>query len=527
MKDKNAFGESGDTSAMAELNGAQITCLNGHPSPIADARFCSVCAAPLTNMAAQQFTPQQFTSQQFTPQQVQPLSPQMYAAQAYQQSLGLPSPAPFNNYAHPDYGSMQMAMPYAKQCEHCGGAGQRLDQKIVTCKECGWLRPLAPGFAIDCSAFQFSEDGKAMSALRAISPLNALARAVSDKVGRRWVETAFNGVLLGENQLPDVYAQAVHAARITGMTHMPDIYVSGERMWDCLTFGSDDSAFILVGTALVTNFRGPDLLFLLAREMGHCRAGHALWKTVIRFLLGEQGPRKGLMSNGLLSALSPSALMEGALEMPLLAWARQAEITGDRAGLLAVGDEEVARRVLLSWTLKSPLLYRQINIAAWLEQQIAGDDHFTKLSELTTSSTPYITRRLNLLAEFARSPELKQWRTAIGKYAPPAPAPAASASVQELRPANPAGGKPTASQASGDMRMKCSACNTPMRVPSQVLAGKQQISIRCPNTQCGKVVTIKKKPSTAPTGNTMPAQALNQPAQAIIQNEGNLSDVNE
>lgn len=514
---------------MAELNGAQVTCLNGHPSPIADARFCSVCAAPLTNIAAQQFTPQQFTSQQFTPQQVRPLSPQMYAAQAYQQSLGLPSPAPSNNYAHPDYGSMQMAMPYAKQCQHCGGAGQGLDQKIVMCKECRWLRPLAPGYSVDCSAFQFSEDGKAMSVLRAIHPLTALASAVSDKVGRRWVETAFNGVMLGEEQLPDVYAQAIHAARITGMTHMPDVYVSGERMWDCLTYGTDENAFILVGTALVTNFRGADLLFLLAREMGHCRAGHALWKTVTRFLLGEQGPRKGLMSNGLLAALSPSALLEGAFEMPLLAWARQAEITADRAGLLAVGDEEVARRVLLSWSLKSPLLYRQINIAAWLDQQIAGDDTFTKLSELTTSSTPYITRRLNLLAEFARSPELKRWRTVIDKYAPPAANIAAvAAPAQQPQLAHSAGGKPPLPQPNSDMRMKCAACSTPMRVPSQILAGKDQISIRCPNPQCAKIVTIKRKSTAASSsGKTTHAQAPAQPAQMPTQNERNLTDVDE
>ncbi|HEX8287777.1 MAG TPA: hypothetical protein VF556_07280 [Pyrinomonadaceae bacterium] len=134
--------------------------------------------------------------------------------------------------------------------------------------------------------------------------------------------------------------------------------------------------------------------------MGRCRAGHALWKTVLRFFLGEQGSKKGLMAGGLLAALSPSALIGGAIEMPLLGWARQAEITADRAGLLTVGNEEVPRRVLLSWSLKSPILYRQINVEAWLEQQSSGDDEMTRLSELTTSATPYITRRLKLMADW-------------------------------------------------------------------------------------------------------------------------------
>jgi len=51
--------------------------------------------------------------------------------------------------------------------------------------------------------------------------LNAAAQAVSEKVGRRWIESTFNGVLLGEKQLPQIYGQAVRAARILGMSHMP------------------------------------------------------------------------------------------------------------------------------------------------------------------------------------------------------------------------------------------------------------------------------------------------------------------
>ena len=121
-----------------------------------------------------------------------------------------------------------------------------------------------------------------------------------------------------------------------------------------------------------------------------------------------------MMAGGILnSILNPAALITGAVEVPLLAWARQAEITADRAGLLTVGNEEVARRVLLSWTLKSAFIFRQINIEAWLEQQAADDEGYSKLSQLTTSPTPYITPRLKLLTEFAKSKELRHWRKMI------------------------------------------------------------------------------------------------------------------
>lgn len=531
---------------MVEPNNNSITCRNGHQQPGPGAKFCIYCGTAVgmqvlpPNPGAppqQQKPPSPFIPpQQSQPQPAQkPFEPDGQPQQQFQQYNGNFSP-PVNNYPQP-YANQQQNAPYpnqqiaatnqASQCANCGGSGERLEPQIIVCRECHWLRPLAPDYAVDCSAFQWSEDGKAMSVLRSIKPLTIAAQAISDKVGRRWIESTFNAVLLSEKQLPEIYETAVRAARILGMTHMPEVYISGEVMWDCRTFGSHEDSFIIIGSALAMNFQAEDLLFLFAREMGHCRAGHALWKTVIKFLMGDQGPRKGLMGNGLFgalgTALSPTALIEGAIEMPLLAWARQAEITADRAGLLAVGEEEIARRVLLSWTLKSVVLYRQINVEAWLEQQAAGDDGFTKLSELTTSSTPYITRRLKVMTEFAARSDLKRWQTLIrshpGAVPPPAPKPAAAqqpkpqpvrknpppvaqkpAAAQESTTAakpNP----PTPPKANGDLRIKCSACQTPMRIPSKILEGKQQISVRCPNGQCGKVITIKKQSNAAPAGN--------------------------
>ncbi len=420
-----------------------MICRNGHQQP-PGSRFCTICGTPLD---------------------AEPARP---AAADNQTAPTPPADRPAVSFSPP--------VP-AETCSVCGGSGARLDPARVLCVECGWLRPLIPGYYVDCNAFQWAADGKAMSALRSAKTLNSLAQTISEKVGRRWIEATFNGVLLSEKQLPRVYHHAVKAARILGMTKMPDVYVSGDVMWDCRTYGTDQDAFVVIGTALLTNFKGPELLFLFAREMGHCRAGHALWKTVIRFLVGEQGPRKGVLAGGIFNVLSPSALIEGAIEVPLLAWARQAEITADRAGMLAVGDEELARRVLLSWSLKSPFLYKQISVEAWLEQQAEADDDVNKLSELMTSSTPYITRRLKLMDEFARTAHLRQWRDLINNYAPPV-------TVEIKR--EPEGPK--------DIRLKCRHCGTPMRVPRSAVEGKEILSLKCPDQKCGKTTVIRKNP---------------------------------
>lgn len=507
--------------AMTTLN-----CPNGHNTAVMPGSlFCNACGARLVSMArsmnqaapvqaqppvvAPQFGNGQVKQAQPVFQNQTPNGYQNHAPQGYQnqaQQMQTPQngfgqqqiiPAQYNGQVqYPQY-----ALQPKSYCNACGGNGANLDETVIVCPQCRWLRPLAANYRIDCSAFLWAQDGAAMSKLRSMSTLNSIARTISDKVGRRWIETTFNAIRLGERQLPEVYQTAVRAARILGMNYMPDVYVSGDRMWDAMIFGSDSNAFLVLGTALITNFRGDDLLFVLAREMGHCRAGHALWKTVIRFLVGEMAPHRGLMAGGLVSAvgkvLNPGQLIESAMELPLLAWARQAEITADRAGLLAVGNEAVARRVLLAWSLKSSMLCQQINIEEWLAQE-ADDDQMTQLSEMLSSSTPYITRRLRLIEQFAVEPQMQYWGSLVKTFAPKTAlsqaAPVkANGQGQPTIQRNQSVAKSNAPAPQDSLKINCGNCKTAMRIAKSALAGKSALNVKCPNPQCGKVVTLKKQ----------------------------------
>src|SRR5688572_6539234 len=155
------------------------------------------------------------------------------------------------------------AMPaFGMGCHSCGGDGSRLAAERVYCPTCRWLRPLGPGYDMPVEAFLWRLDADAMNALQRIGPLNAAAHSVSESVGRPWFEAAVNGVRLSEQQMPDIFALAIKAARIVGLQHLPEIYISGEQMWDSVTMGSQTSSFIALGSVL-TNFRGDDLLYLL------------------------------------------------------------------------------------------------------------------------------------------------------------------------------------------------------------------------------------------------------------------------
>ena len=366
-------------------------------------------------------------------------------------------------------------------------------------------------------------------ALQSLPALHTVVKAVSDKVGRPWIESTFNAIRLGPKQLPDVWRQAVLAARILGLPKMPDVYISGDQMWNTYTYGTETNSFIVLGTSHLINFSDDELLFVLAREMGHCRAGHALWKTVTRFIAGDTSVHSGLLSDGLINAISPTKLIHGALDLPLMAWARQSEITADRAGLLAVGDEALARRVLLAWSIRSARLLQQVNIEEWMKQEEASDDQMTRFSEMTTSSSMYTTRRLRLLGQAAHEPNLMNWSQSIQpvrKKLKPAPAqmvglgvgtvraPKAVASPPAGRPSPPAVAhtRPAAAPAAppvtptDSIRVVCNKCKAAMRVPLAVLKGKPSLNVRCP--QCQTVLTLRPKPASPPSA---PAGAETKP----------------
>jgi hypothetical protein len=288
---------------------------------------------------------------------------------------------------------------------------------------------------------------------------------------------------------------------------MPDVYVSGDSMWNTYTFGSDKSSFIVLGTAILTNFHDDDLLFVLAREMGHCRAGHALWKTVIRFIAGDISGHTGVLAGGILNAISPTKLIGGALEMPLMAWSRQSEVTADRAGLLAIGDVALARRVLLTWSIRSATLMKQVNIEEWMKQEDASADQLTHISEMTMSSTMYTSRRLRFLGLAAKEPNLMQWsekiqpaRKQISATLKPVPKPAPA----PRPPAPGPSGSGPAGPPADSIRVVCDKCQNAMRVPLAVLRGKTSLNVRCP--QCQNVMTLRSKPT-----NPSPATAGPQP----------------
>ena len=504
---------------------AALICPQGHGPGAPGSRFCTMCGTQLVTPPAPgqagQASPalaqaataggwqpvntgpgQAMAAGQWQPVAAVPGQP-IAAPAAAQPVPAVSDPAAAQAAAIPAASPVQGQQPV---CKVCGGTGAGLSDADVICLECGWLRPLLPGYKLDRSVFLWAQDGQAMTNLQKIPTLHTAVKAVSDRVGRPWIESTFNGIRLGPKQFPDVWVRAVLAARLLGLPNMPDVYISGDQMWNTYTFGTENSSFIVLGTAILNNFQNDELLFVLAREMGHCRAGHALWKTVTRFLTGDLTVQHGVLSQGVLNAisLSPTKWIHDAVDLPLMAWSRQSDITADRAGLLAIGDEGLARRVLLAWSIRSARLLKQVNIDEWLKQEDASGDQMTRFTEMTTSSSMYTTRRLRLLGQAAREPELMRWSQAIQpirkKLTPPPQAPisgvtsaARPGAPPAARPAAPAPAPAPGAAQADSIRVLCNKCQTAMRIPLAILRGKTSLNVRCP--KCQNVFTLRPKPA--------------------------------
>jgi len=201
-----------------------------------------------------------------------------------------------------------------------------------------------------------------------------------------------------------------------------------------------------------------------------------------------------------------------------MAWSRQADITADRAGLLALGDEAQVRRILLAWSIRSARLLKQVNIDEWMKQEDASDDSMTRFSEMTTTSSMYTTRRLRLLGQSAREPGLMRWSQSIQpirKRLTPPPQAAISGLTAAApvvrrplaatpRPASAAAAPAaTAPQPTDSIRVLCNKCQAPMRIPLAVLRGKPSLNVRCP--KCQNVFTLRPKPASQVTSPGAPA----------------------
>jgi Zn-dependent protease with chaperone function len=202
-------------------------------------------------------------------------------------------------------------------------------------KEPARSRVNLPG--ISSRAWEHPADRGALVALRRLKGFDNVLKAMSGLFNERAVRLAFLGsaIRVDERQFSRLHALLADVARILDAPEMPELFVSANPVPNALTVGMN-KPFIVISSGLVDLLDDEEMRFVLAHELGHSMSGHAVYQTLLQRLIQLSGVLNTIPMGGLGVRAIMAALME---------WSRKAELSADRAGLLATQDPPTAFRV--------------------------------------------------------------------------------------------------------------------------------------------------------------------------------------
>jgi Zn-dependent protease with chaperone function len=190
---------------------------------------------------------------------------------------------------------------------------------------------------ISSRAYEHPADRAATAALQAVPMLDTVVRKLVEYSYERALRQFFlgNSVRLSERQLPEVWGSYQGVKRILDIDGDYDLYVSSAIDWNANTIGSK-RPIIVVGSNLLLKLGPGEQRAIIAHELGHILSDHVLYTTALNILLAA--------GSGLPMGLG---LPLRAVRAVLLEWMRAAELSCDRAAVLAVRDPRIVCRALM------------------------------------------------------------------------------------------------------------------------------------------------------------------------------------
>jgi Zn-dependent protease with chaperone function/ribosomal protein S27AE len=261
-----------------------------------------------------------------------------------------------------------------------------------------WVSKLVQPGDFKKSDYEFTSDRHALAIVQAIPGAAWLPRIalnlslkfqVADLLGRC--------VLVSSKQFPEIFELTRRTSEILGIK-APPVYLQEDPQVNAYTFGtSDRDVYVVLTRGLLEAINDRELAFVLGHEMGHIKSEHVLYLTTLQWILNTGIFAAAVAIPGLGQI---ATIVFKPLELGLFRWARRAEITCDRAGLICCQDLVSAQRALATLTFGSKTFKEKIDIDELTQQP--RKDWPTWLSELTMTH-PYMPKRLQALRLFADS----------------------------------------------------------------------------------------------------------------------------
>ena len=193
--------------------------------------------------------------------------------------------------------------------------------------------------ARDGAAYSFSGERKLRRALTSTRPVSLAIEATT----RLWKSKARRDLLATAEKASDrAHPRVFHAARAAGAAlglPPPPIVVSqGDFPVPSATLGTEEEPVIVIARPVIERLTDRELVALVGHELGHVQNNHVLYATALFYLRHE-------------AFVFVRWIIQPAI-MALSSWSRRAEVTCDRAALIAARDLEVTLSQMVKTTVK-------------------------------------------------------------------------------------------------------------------------------------------------------------------------------
>jgi len=233
------------------------------------------------------------------------------------------------------------------RCRYCGQLNQtRAEGGTAKCGRCRLPlsdQPHKKFAELNKYDYVHPSDNRALAALRTIPGIDSALKKLLAVTGESAIRVIFtaSAVRVTPQQCPDLHAKLQVACTTLGVD-MPELFVQQSPIVNAFT-GGVERPVIVLHSSLIERLTDEEVLAVVAHEVGHIHAEHVLYLTAAHLIEA--------LANAALAA-APIAqivaqILSGTMRAALLAWARRAELSCDRAALLVTQDANVIGRTMM------------------------------------------------------------------------------------------------------------------------------------------------------------------------------------
>ncbi|MEY3555490.1 MAG: hypothetical protein RLZZ580_1545 [Cyanobacteriota bacterium] len=246
--------------------------------------------------------------------------------------------------------------------------------------------------------FRHPIDLEATNSLKQLPGLDIAVRSLLGSVAEEffYLNNIGASVLVGEKQLPDLHNLLLEACRILDL-EPPQLYIQQNPVPNAYTFAMrGKKPFMVIHTSLIEMLNPAEIQAVMAHELGHLKCEHGVYLTLANIIVLAAG----LLPNW-------GTMLAQSLQQRMLAWVRCAELSCDRAALLAVQDPKIVMSVLMKLAGGSPSLAPLLNLEAFIDQAKSYDA--VSASEMGEMLKGLQTQQLTHPLPVLRAREIDRW----------------------------------------------------------------------------------------------------------------------